>query len=62
MPAHDPSQRRRTKRNGREQGCWAYVPAETLVRAGIDPAGPAPWYRTWGMPRGRVMLRLYRDA
>ena len=38
-----------------------YIPAEELAKAGIDPNGPAPFYRTWGTSRGGVMVRLYRE-
>lgn len=49
-------------RRGRERGCWVYIPAEELLKAGID--GPRPWYRTWGSSvRGaRVTVNLYREA
>lgn len=58
---YDAGQRRRSLRRGRERGCWLYIPAEELQRAGIDPAGPAPFYRTWGTPSGGVFARLYRE-
>lgn len=54
--------RRRAQRRGRERGCWVFVPAEELGKAGVDPAGDPPFYRTWGSPRGSVMVRLYREA
>lgn len=62
LPAgrYDGGERRQAKRSGRERGCWTYIPAEELLRAGIDPAGPPPLYRTWGRSRGSVLLRLYR--
>jgi hypothetical protein len=56
---YDPARRRRSVRRGRERGCWLYMPAEELRRAGIDPAGPPPLYRTWGTQRGGVLVRLY---
>lgn len=56
---YDSGLRRRSVRSGRERGCWVYVPADELVRAGVDPSGPAPLYRTWGTPRGGVLVRLY---
>lgn len=62
MPQYDAAARRRTTRRGRMRGCYVYIPAEELVKAGIDPAGPPPWYRAWGTKRGGVMLRLYREA
>jgi hypothetical protein len=59
---YDSGQRRHAQRNGRERGCWVYIPAEELIRAGIDPEGPAPYYRTWGAARGSTLVRLYRDG
>lgn len=62
MPAHDVQQRRRATRSGRERGCWVYVPAEELVKAGHAPGGPAPFYRTWGSKKGSVLVQLYHSA
>jgi len=63
MPGkYDAAARRRAQRRGRERGCSVYIPAEELVKAGIDPDGPVPFYRTWGTSRGGVMVRLYREA
>ena len=62
MKRYDAAARRRSQRRGRERGCHIYIPAEELVKAGIDPAGPPPAYRTWGTSRGGVMVRLYREA
>lgn len=59
---HDEGQRRQSQRSGRERGCWVYVPAVELVRAGVDLDGPPPLYRTWGARRGSVLVRLYRDT
>lgn len=42
------------------RGCYVYIPAEELVKAGIDPQGPPPLYRTWGSRRGSVLVRLYK--
>lgn len=63
LPAgkHDPAARRQAKRSGRERGCWTYIPAESLVKAGIDPAGPPPFYRVWGGARGRYIVVLYPE-
>ena len=58
---YDAGARRRAQRRGRERGCWVFVPAEELERAGIDPAGEPPFYRTWGTSRGGVLVRLYRN-
>lgn len=58
---YDSGERRRSVRKGRERGCWVYIPAEELRKAGIDPAAqPPPFYRTWGTRRGGVLVRLYR--
>lgn len=59
---YDSGQRRRAQRRGRERGCSIYIPADELVKAGYDPDGPAPFYRTWGTKRGGVMVQLYREA
>lgn len=62
---HDPARRRRSKRSGRERGCWAYVPAEVLQAVGIDPAGPPPYFRTWPGPKRKnptVLVQLYQEA
>lgn len=60
---YDSGIRRRTIRRGaRERGCWLYIAAEELVKAGIDPAGPPPQYRTWGSRRGSVLVRLYKPV
>ena len=58
---YDAMQRRQSKRHGREKGCWVYIPAEELVKADVDPAGPAPFYRVWGGRRGGLTVRLYRE-
>lgn len=49
------------KRSGRERGCWAYVSAEELERSGIDPRGPAPFYRVWAGKRGRFIITTYQE-
>lgn len=63
MPMHDHAERRRSQRRGRERGCWVYIPAEDLKRAGLDPVDPPPFYRTWADKSGRggVRVRLYRE-
>lgn len=61
MPSHDTAARRRAQRRGREKGCWVYVPAEALQRAGFDPDGPPPFYRTWGSTRGTAVVRFYTE-
>ncbi len=57
---HDHAERRKLKRWGKERGGWAYLDAGALERAGYDPTGPAPFYRTWAAPRGRVVVQLYK--
>jgi hypothetical protein len=56
---YDAAARRRSRRSGRERGCWLYVPAEVLAEAGIDPHAERPWYRVWATPRGGLFGRLY---
>ena len=59
---YDAAQRRRSVRRGRERGCWVYVPAEELQRAGIDLDGPPPFYKVWGRRGGGLAARFYREA
>lgn len=58
---YDDGARRQSMRKARERGCWVYVPAAELHKAGFGPDDPPPFYRTWGSARGSVMVRLYRD-
>lgn len=62
MKRYDRAARRRAQRSARERGCWVYIPAEELAKAGVDPTGDVPHYRTWGSVRGSVLVRLYREA
>jgi hypothetical protein len=57
---YDHGMRRQASRAGRERGCHVYIPAEELQKAGFDVDGSAPFYRTWGSPRGSVLVRLYK--
>lgn len=61
----DQAARKRAQRRGREQGCWVYIDAETLARAGFVPGGERPYYRVWGHQRsehaGGVVVSLYRE-
>lgn len=61
MRKRDPGQRVRAQRKTRYPGIWVYVDTGSLERAGIDPRGPAPYYRTWGRPGGSLLVRLYRE-
>jgi hypothetical protein len=58
---HDPAERRRGTRGQRRKGCFIYIPAEALEKAGYDPQGEPPYYRIWAAPRGRVVVQLYRE-
>jgi hypothetical protein len=59
---HDQAARRRATRGGRRRGCYVYIAAEQLAEAGIDPSGPAPWYRIWtARGRPRFVVNLYRE-
>jgi hypothetical protein len=59
---YDAAARRRAQRRGRERGCWVFVPAEELRKAGHNPDDPPPFYRTWGTRSGGVLVRLYKEA
>lgn len=59
---YDDTNPRQSLRRGRERGVWVFLPMAELRKAGIDPAGPAPKYRTWGRARGSVLVRLYKQA
>jgi hypothetical protein len=52
--------RRKSQRRGREKGCWVYIPAEQLQRAGFGPDADPPYYRAWDGRKGTVILNLYR--
>lgn len=58
---HDTAARRRALRKQREKGCSIYIAAEQLQAAGVDPNGPAPFYRVWAGERGRFIVTLYGD-
>jgi len=59
---YDPAARRRGVRRGAERGCWLFVPADELRKAGVDPYSDPPSYRTWGSARGSVVVRFYKEA
>jgi hypothetical protein len=62
---NDPALRRKTKRAGRERGCWLYIPADDLAKAGIDPADPPPFYRLNAYQRSAnghtAIVTLYKE-
>lgn len=59
---HDQAARRRSKRKGRERGCWVYIPGEQLERAGIDPRDEPPLYRTWDGRKRTILVQLYTEV
>ena len=59
---YDDAARRRSQRRGRETGCWVYIPAAELAKAGYSPDAPPPYYRTWGTRSGGVLVRLYKES
>lgn len=57
----DSARRRKAQRQGREKGCWVYVPAESLPGNFKDSGESTPYYRVWGGPKDTVVVRLYRE-
>lgn len=57
---YDSATRRRSKRKGRERGCWVYIPAIELQAAGYDAEEP-PHYRVWPGRRRTILVQLYTD-
>lgn len=57
----DSARRRKSQRQGREKGCWVYIPAEKLQAAGFPDGSPVPLYRVWGGRRGSLLVTLYRE-
>ena len=61
--SYDPARARVSDRRGRQRGVYVYLPAAELARAGIDPDGPPPTYRTHGYRRSKhghsVIVSLY---
>ena len=47
-------------REGRERGCWVYIPGAELAKAGVDLNADPPDYRVWGGRRGGCLLRFYQ--
>lgn len=62
---YDSAARRQSVRKGRERGCWVYIPAEELRKAGVDVDGPPPFFRTSGYQRSKsgrsVIVELYGE-
>jgi hypothetical protein len=56
---HDHAARRKSQRNGRERGCWVYIPAELLAKGDPTDGAYSPWYRVYGGARGRFVVTLY---
>lgn len=59
---YDPEALRQSKRSQRERGCWVYIPAQELLKAGISLFAPAPRYRVWGRKRGSILVRVYKEG
>lgn len=59
---HDPARRRKAQRQGRERGCWVYIPAESLPGRFRESADANLYYRVWGGPGDAVIVRLYPRA
>lgn len=63
--APDTAHRKRAQRRGRERGCWVYIDAEQLTRAGINPLAEPPYYRCNGYKRSRnghtAIVSLYQE-
>ena len=64
---YDAATRVQSVRNGRERGCWVYIPAEVLAAAEIPLDAPPPWYRRRLLRRTDrsgapvVIVSLYRE-
>jgi hypothetical protein len=58
---HDQGARRKSKRQGRERGCWIYIPAEQLARLGLDPQADPPLYRTWDGRKRTALVQFYTE-
>lgn len=58
---YDRAVRRQSKRQGRERGCWVYIPAVELKKLGVDTATEPPFYRVWPGSRGGLLVSFYRE-
>ena len=60
---YDHAERKRGVQKGRERGCWVYIAAVELAKAGFGDT--VPYYRTTGYQRSRnagsVIVSLYRQ-
>ena len=56
--AYDKAAWRQSVRNGRERGCWVYIPRDELQAAGISVEGPPPAYRLSGMQSRKSSPRV----
>lgn len=59
---YDPQARRKSKRAGRERGCWIYIAATELERAGFTSDDPPPFYKAQAFRRGTCLVNLFREA
>lgn len=59
MKPADPGLRKQSTRSGRARGCYIYIDAGTLQRAGIEPGDSPPLYRLWAGRRGSLLVTLY---
>ncbi len=55
---HDPHRARKAQRHGKQRGVRIEIAAEELLKAGIDPYGPAPTFKVWPGD-GSVFVRFY---
>jgi hypothetical protein len=58
----DPAARKQATRSGRARGCYIYIDAGTMERAGIPASDSPPQYRLWAGRRGSLLVTLYRSA
>ncbi len=62
MTEYDPAEWKQSQRNGRERGCWVYVPHTVLLSAapGLAYIAAPPLYRVEAASRTRngVLIRF----
>lgn len=61
MRGRDHGERVRATRSGRMRGCYIYIDAESLRKAGLDPEATPPFYRVWAGRGGRFVVSTYSD-